>query len=37
MLDRDIPRWLGIRLPNPRIEVSALYDERKYGDAPPGT
>ena len=27
---------LGIELPNARIEVSGLYYERKYGDAPPG-
>ena len=37
MLNRHVRRWLGIKLPNPRIEVSALYYERKYGDAPPGT
>jgi DNA polymerase-3 subunit epsilon len=37
MLDRHVRRGLGIRLPNPRVEVSALYYERKYGDAPPGT
>jgi DNA polymerase-3 subunit epsilon len=37
MLDRQARRLLGIRLPNPRIEVSALYYDRKYGDAPPGT
>jgi len=37
LLDRHVRRWLGVRLPNPRIEVSALYYERKYGDAPPGT
>jgi len=37
MLDRHVRRQLGIRLPNPRIEVSALFYERKYGDAPPGT
>jgi DNA polymerase-3 subunit epsilon len=36
MLDRHVRRWLGIRLPNPRVEVSAPYYERKYGDAPPG-
>ena len=36
MLDRHVRRRLGVRLPNPRIEVSALYYERKYGDAPPG-
>jgi DNA polymerase III subunit epsilon len=26
-----------VKLPNPQIEVSALYYERKYGNAPPGT
>ena len=26
----------GIDLPNPRIEVSGFYYDRKYGDAPPG-
>ena len=37
MLDRYMRRWLGIELPNPAIEVSKLYYERKYSDAPPGT
>ena len=37
MLNRYLRRWLGIALPNPAIEVSKLYYERKYSDAPPGT
>jgi DNA polymerase-3 subunit epsilon len=37
MLNRYLRRWLAIELPNPRIEVSKLYYERKYSDAPPGT
>jgi DNA polymerase-3 subunit epsilon len=37
MLDRYIRRWLGIQLPNPTIEVSKLYFERKYSGAPPET
>jgi DNA polymerase-3 subunit epsilon len=37
MLDRYLRRWLGIGLPNPAIEVSSLYYERKYSHAPPGT
>jgi DNA polymerase-3 subunit epsilon len=37
MLDKHILRFLGIELPNPRIEVSKLYYDRKYGDAPPNT
>jgi len=36
MLNRHVRRFLGVDLPNPRIETSALYYERKYGDAPPG-
>ena len=36
MIDRYLRRWLGIELPNPTIEVSELYYERKYCDAPPG-
>ena len=36
MIDRHVRRLLGFQLPNPRIEVSNLYYERKYGDAPPG-
>lgn len=37
MLNRYVRAWLGIGLPNPRIEVSGLYYDRKYGDAPPGS
>ena len=37
MLDKYILSLIGIELPNPRIEVSKLYYERKYGDAPPNT
>ncbi len=37
MVNRHVRRMLGIGLPNPRIEVSGLYYERKYGNAPPGT
>ena len=37
MLDKYILPFIGIELPNPRIEVSALYYERKYGDAPANT
>ncbi|QOZ28521.1 3'-5' exonuclease [Bradyrhizobium sp. CCBAU 51753] len=35
MLDKHILPFLGIELPNRRIEISSLYYERKYGDAPP--
>jgi DNA polymerase III subunit epsilon len=37
MLDKHILPYIGIELPNRRIEVSKLYYERKYGDAPPNT
>lgn len=37
MLDRYILPHIGIELPNRRIEVSKLYYERKYGDAPANT
>jgi DNA polymerase-3 subunit epsilon len=37
MLDKYILPLVGIELPNERIEVSRLYYERKYGDAPPNT
>lgn len=37
MLDKYALDLLETKLPNRRIEVSALYYERKYGDAPPGT
>jgi DNA polymerase III subunit epsilon len=36
MINRHARRLIGIELPNRRIEVSGLYYERKYGDAPPG-
>jgi len=36
MIDKTLRPLLGIGLPNPCVEVSALYYERKYGDAPPG-
>jgi len=37
MLDKYILPLIGIELPNERIDVSRLYYERKYGDAPPHT
>jgi DNA polymerase-3 subunit epsilon len=37
MLDKYILPLVGIELPNQRIEISRLYYERKYGDAPPNT
>ena len=37
MLNNHVAEFLGIQLPNPRIEVSGIYYDRKYGDAPPGT
>ena len=37
MLNKYILPLVGIELPNKRIEVSRLYYERKYGDAPPNT
>ena len=37
MIDRYVRPWLGVGLPNARIDVSGLYYARKYGDAPPGT
>lgn len=37
MLDKYVLPIVGIELPNKRIEVSRLYYERKYGDAPPNT
>jgi DNA polymerase-3 subunit epsilon len=36
MLDKYALSLLQTKLPNPRIEVSSLYYDRKYGDAPPG-
>lgn len=37
MVDKYLLQLKGIGLPNPMIEVSQMYYERKYGDAPPGT
>jgi DNA polymerase-3 subunit epsilon len=37
MLDKYALDLIEAKLPNPQIEVSALYFDRKYGDAPPGT
>jgi len=37
MLDKYVLQLVGIELPNERIDVSRLYYERKYGDAPPNT
>jgi DNA polymerase-3 subunit epsilon len=37
LLDRYALDLIETKLPNPTIEVSRLYYERKYGDAPPGT
>ena len=37
MLDKYALSLLQTKLPNPQIEVSSLYYDRKYGDAPPGT
>ena len=37
MLDKYILPLVGIELPNERIEISRLYYERKYGNAPPNT
>lgn len=37
MLDKYVLGFIGTELPNPLVEVSRLYHERKYGDAPPGT
>jgi len=36
MINKHMRRLIGIELPNRRIEVSGLYYERKYADAPPG-
>lgn len=36
MVDKYLLGLIGIELPNPLIEVSKLYYERKYGDAPAG-
>lgn len=37
MLDKYAMDLIEVKLPNPQIEISELYYERKYGDAPPGT
>ena len=37
MIDKHLLGFCAIELPNRLIEVSRLYYERKYGDAPPGT
>ena len=37
MLNKYILPLVGIELPNKRIEVSRLYYDRKYGDAPPNS
>jgi DNA polymerase-3 subunit epsilon len=37
MLDKYLIEMLNIHLPNARIDVSKLYYDRKYGNAPPGT
>ena len=37
MLDKYLIEWLNIHLPNQRVDVSRLYYDRKYGNAPPGT
>jgi DNA polymerase III subunit epsilon len=36
-VDKYLLGLLGFELPNRLVEVSKLYYERKYGDAPPGT
>lgn len=37
MLNKYLYSFLNIHLPNRQIDVSELYYERKYGNAPPGT
>jgi DNA polymerase-3 subunit epsilon len=37
MMDKYVRSLIGIELPNKLIEVSRLYYDRKYGNAPPGT
>jgi DNA polymerase-3 subunit epsilon len=36
MIDKNVLPLIGIELPNPMIEVSAMYYERRYGGAAPG-
>jgi len=37
MLDKYLIETLNIHLPNRRFDISRLYYDRKYGNAPPGT
>ena len=37
LINRYVRSWLGVNLPNRQIDISGLYYDRKYGDAPPGT
>jgi DNA polymerase-3 subunit epsilon len=37
MLNKYLIEMLNIHLPNPQVDVSELYYDRKYGNAPPGT
>jgi DNA polymerase III subunit epsilon len=37
MIDKHVLPFIQIGLPNRRIEVSEMYYNRKYGNAPPGT
>jgi DNA polymerase III subunit epsilon len=37
MVDKHVLPFIQIGLPNRRIEVSEMYYDRKYGNAPPGT
>ena len=37
MIGRYVKEYYGFDLPNRRIEVSGIYYDRKYGDAPQGT
>ncbi len=37
MLNKHVAELIGIELPNPTVEVSGIYYDLKYGDAPPGT
>ena len=37
LIKRYVRAWLGVNLPNAQIDISGLYYERKYGNAPPGS
>jgi DNA polymerase-3 subunit epsilon len=37
MLNKHVAEMIGIELPNKTVEVSGIYYDLKYGDAPPGT